>query len=184
MGQKLLDSTDVHPFIQQNLPNPQHLPSVLGCRACSCGLDEVCPHGADSTAEVEQTNNYVIKRNKFWKKNNKARKREDWVSQTSVRKWPLNRWREVTEQSSGLRTQQKQRPWGRDRKNMFGWTMAHTSFSVGVAVLFSSYRCGLWIRTACIPLQAARWSDLTSVCLGLPSVKWACSRLWHIVGAQ
>lgn len=59
-GQKSLDGTNMHAFVQQNLPNPNHGPSVLGSRARSWELDKVCPHGADITVQVEQTNNYII----------------------------------------------------------------------------------------------------------------------------
>lgn len=65
VGQKSVDGTSVHAFVEQNLPNPNHVPSVLGSGARSCELDKVCPHGADITVEVEQTNNYIIKRKKF-----------------------------------------------------------------------------------------------------------------------
>lgn len=51
------------------------MPSVLGSGACSCELDEVCPHGADITVDVEQTNNYIIK--EISSEQNNAGKGED-----------------------------------------------------------------------------------------------------------
>lgn len=67
-GTEVSGRYSVHAFVEQNLPNPNHVPSVLGSGARSCELDKVCPHGADITVEVEQTNNYIIKRKKFWTK--------------------------------------------------------------------------------------------------------------------